>query len=126
MISIAIDICKGVIDYLNNKGELRLEERMRVSSILNEISEILLDTANRLKINEYPRHNCGVLEKLSKDLHFQLIDHVKPDELDRLHEVLLEASQVEKQFTFRFDPETIPTIENASAEFKAMSILMKF
>jgi len=125
MLSVAIDLCKNIIDYLRNENQLRLEDKLRVSMILNEISDILLDTSNKLKLDEYPHYNCVLMEKLANDLHFRLIDHIKPDELDKLHSVLMEASQIEKQYTWRKDPQTIPSIEKAAAEFKSFSILMK-
>lgn len=126
MLSVVIEICKNIIDFVKNEGDLRLEERLRISFVLEEISNILLDTAKKLRADEYPHFNCVLIEKMANDLHFYLIDQVKPEDLDSLHKVLIEASQVEKQFALRHEHETIPEIEKAAAEFKTMSLLMKF
>lgn len=125
MLSIAVDICKTIIETLRKSKELRLDDRLRVSTILEEISKIILDTAEKLKIDEYPHYNCALLEKLSERLHFHLIDFVKPADLDNLHDTLKEASQIEKTFALRKEPETIPSLEEAAAEFKTLSILIK-
>jgi hypothetical protein len=121
--SVVIDTCKFIIDNLIKENELRFEEKLRISSLLNEISSVLLDTANKLKLDEYPHYNCVLLEKLADNLHFHLIDYVRPQELDDLHSVLVESSQIEKTFAVRKEPDTIPSIEMAAAEFKAMSML---
>lgn len=124
MISVAVDICKFIIETLKSDDELKFDEKLRISSILDEISKILLDTSKKLKEDVYPHYNCVLLEKLSDRLHFHLIDLVNPQELDRLHSVLIEASQIEKTFTLRKESTTIPMIESAAAEFKAMSMLI--
>lgn len=125
MLSIAIDLCKTIIENLRKEDELNLDLKIRISSVFNKISDILLDTAQKLKSDEYPHYNCVLLEKLSDTLHFHLIDLVEPSVLDNLHSVLRESSQIEKTFTLRKEPDTIPNLESAAAEFKAMSILFE-
>lgn len=125
MLSIAIDLCKNIIDLVKKEREVKLEEKLRISSILEEISNILIDTSNKIKSNEYPHYNCILMEKMANELHFHLLDHVSPQELDNLHQVLKEASQVEKQFAQRENPETLIEIDKAAAEFKALSMFMK-
>ena len=41
----------------------------------------------------------------------------------RLSQVLKQASEIEKQFSIRNEPDTIPEIERSAGEFKAMSLL---
>ena len=125
MLSIALDLCKGVLENLRKENELRLDERLRISGILNDIGNILIDTSEKLKKDEYPSFNCLMLEKLANQLHFQLIDLVNFEELDNLHKVLVESSNVEKSFSQRKEPETILIIENAAAEFKTLSLMLK-
>lgn len=126
MFGTLVDICKTILDYVRAEGELRSETRLRVSSILEEISNVLKDTSEKLKNDEYPHFNCVILERLSDNLHFNLIEHVKPDQLDNLHSLLKEASQIEKLYNVRKEPNTIIELEKTSAEFKSLSILMKF
>ena len=125
MFSIIIDICKSIIDLISKDNEVRLETRLRMSTILLEISQVLQDTADKLKKDEYPHSNCAVMERLSNNLHFILIDLVNMDVLDNLYELLVQSSQVEKQFATRNDPDTIPTIEKAAGEFRAMSMILR-
>lgn len=126
MFTTLIDLCKTVFEYLRNEGELRLETRLRVSGILEEISDILRDTAIKLKSDEYPHFNCVLLERLSDNLHFNLIEHIKAEQLDRLHSLLRESSQIEKLYHERHDPIVVREIEKTSAEFKALALMMKF
>lgn len=125
MLSIAIDICKDILENLRKENELRLDERLRIASVLDEISSILIDTSEKMKKDEYPSMNCMLLEKLADRLHFNLIDLVNSQELDNLHQVLVEASSVEKSFAQRNDPNTFLVLENAAAEFKSLSLMMK-
>jgi hypothetical protein len=125
MFGIVIDICKSVIDLVSKDKEIKLEKRLRISQILSEISSILQDTADKLKKNEYPHANCAAMTSLSNNLHFILIDLVNMDMLDNLHHLLVEASQIEKQFALRKELDTIPKIEEAAGEFKAMSLILR-
>jgi hypothetical protein len=126
MISVAVDICRFIIDQVNKENELKFDERLRIASVLSEISIILFETADMLRRDVYPHQNCVVLEKLSDKLHFHLIDMVNANELDKLHEELIKASNIEKSYHTRKDPTTISEIESAAGEFKALSMLMKF
>lgn len=126
MISFLLDFAKAIFEQLRNENELRLEQRLRVSGILEEISNILRDTAEKLERDEYPHYNCVLMENMSNQLHFNLLESVQVDSLDLLHSQLVECSQVEKQFALRKEPETIPQLYKAAAEFKTFSMFMKF
>ena len=125
MISTVIDICKNIIDFAAKSKEIHEEKKEKISIILNEISSILEDTANKLKNDEYPHGNCVIMEKLSNELHSNLVDYFPEEDINDLHKVLIESSRVEREFADRKEPDTIPSILRASGEFKAMSILIK-
>jgi hypothetical protein len=125
MFSTVIDLAKSLVDFLKKEDELRLEQRLRVSSLLEEISKILLDTSEKMKKDEYPHYNCVLMENVSNQLHFYLIDHVPTEQLDTLHKSLIEASQVEKQFATRKETDTIPQIEKTAAEFMSLALMMR-
>ena len=126
MISIVVDLCKSIIEQVREESDVRLETRLRVSSILEEMSNIINDTATKLEKDEYPHYNCVLMENFANQLHFHLIDHVNPQKLDELHQQLVAASQVEKQFALRKEPETIPELHKVAAELKTISMFMKF
>lgn len=125
MLSIAIDLCKNALEYIKTNKHAKLELKLRISVLLEEISKLLEDTASKLEKDEYPHFNCALLEKMTNHLHFHLIEHVPQDEVENLRKVLLESTQVEKEFARRNEPETIPQIKKAAGEFKAMSLIMK-
>lgn len=125
MILTVVELFKNILDYIKDDQNIKLDNRLRISSVLQEISEILIDTANKLSKDEYPHYNCVLIERLSEQLHFHLIDFVKPLELDNLYNTLKEASQIEKLFAIRKEPHVIPEIEKAAAEFRAFALLMK-
>ena len=126
MISEIIDVCKSIIDYTLKHNEIKEEEKKRISELLLEISGILDDTANRLSNDDYPHNNCVVMERLSMELHQNLLGYLPKSDINVLRDSLIEASQIEKQFALRKEPDTIPSIERAAGEFKAMSMLIKF
>lgn len=83
------------------------------------------DTADKLKKDEYPHGNCVILEKLSLKLEDELKGVIEEDELKNLVSQLLTASNIEKEFALRKEPETISEIEIASGEFRTMSMIIK-
>jgi hypothetical protein len=125
MISTIIDICKGFIDLVLKNKEIEKERKEKISETFQEISLILQDTADNLKEDVYPHGNCVVMEKLSMKLHSLLLGVIPDEDLNHLTQSLIDSSQIEREYGLRKEPETIPGIERASGEFKAMSILLK-
>jgi hypothetical protein len=126
MISEIIDVCKSIIDYTLRNNEIKEQKQEKISSLLLEISEILNDTAEKLSKDEYPHDNCVVMQRLSTELHSNLLEFLPKKDVNVLKDSLMEASQIEKQFTLRKDIDTIPSIKRAAGEFRVMSILLKF
>lgn len=125
MLDLCVSLVKDAIELVIKSKQIRNDTKLRISVLLEEISKILSDTATKLEKDEYPHFNCSLMEKLSDHLHFHLTDTLPKKQLDELEQVLREASQVERQFATRKDADTIPSIINASAEFKAVSLLLK-
>lgn len=125
MLSTAIELCKSTIDLFYKSKETRHDTKLRVGILLEEISKILTDTADKLSKDEYPHFNCALMEKMCDHLHFHMTGVISEEQLDELHLVLKEASQVEKQFALRYEPNTIPSIYKAAGEFKALGLLIK-
>ena len=125
MLSTAIELCKNALEYINNSKHAKVELKLRISILLEEISKLLEDTAVKLERDEYPHFNCALLEKMSNHLHFHLIEHVPQDEVDYLRKALIESTQVEKDFHTRHEPNTILNLKKSAGEFRAMSLLMK-
>ena len=125
MLSTAIDLCKSAIDLFYKSKETRQDTKLRVGILLEQISKILQDTADKLSKDEYPYFNCALMEKMCDHLHFHITGVVPEEQLNELYEALKEASQVEKQFAVRHEPNTIPSIYEAAGEFKALGLLIK-
>lgn len=125
MLDSCISILKEVVSIVQKKKEIKEVTKLRISILLEEISKLLVDTASKLEKDEYPNFNCALMEKMSDHLHFHLMESIPNEQLDNLHRVLLESSQVEKHYALRKEVETIPSLYNAAAEFKALSLLMK-
>lgn len=125
MFSLLIDLVKNVVEIAQKDRTTNILYKEKISEILNEISDVLVDTAEKLKRDEYPHMNCAILERLSSSLKFHAMDFIAPHQLEKLEICLTEASQVEKQFALRSEVDTIPAIEYAAGEFKAMAIIIK-
>lgn len=125
MISVILDICKTFVDFIMKNKEIQKQKKEKISLILEEISKILQDTADKLKKDEYPHGNCVVMEKLSLNLNKELAGLIPDEDLKQLIDSLIDASRVEREFALRKEPNTIPEIEMVSGEFKAMSMLLK-
>lgn len=124
MFSTAIELCKSAIDLFYKSKETRQDTKLRVGVLLEEISKILTDTADKLSKNEYPHFNCALMGKMCDHLHFHITGIVPEEQLEELYIALKEASQVEKQFYLRHEPDTISSIYKAAGEFKALGLLI--
>lgn len=124
MFSLLIELVKNIVDVAQKQNTTNIMYREKISITLKEISDVLTDTAEKLKINEYPHANCIILERLSSNLKFYASGLISDNDLVRLNTCLAEASQVEKLFAIRNHVDTIPTIERAAGEFKVLSILV--
>lgn len=125
MFDVAISICKEGLDFLLKKQQINREHKDRIANLLEEISQVLVDTSEKLKNNVYPHGNCHLLEGLTIKLTGYLQNSISNDDLTKLVDILRESAQVERLFSVKDDPETIPTIERAAGEFKLMSMLLK-
>jgi hypothetical protein len=104
---------------------MNVNNRLRVSVLLDEVSKILEDTATKLSKDEYPHMNCALMEKMTNHIEFFLDGKIPQNLLEQLHKSLIESSQVEIQFANRGNDGVIESIFNASAEFKTISMLLK-
>jgi hypothetical protein len=125
MLDTAVNLCKEICQVLDKKRSLKLESKLRISIILDEISRIMDDTAQKLKNDEYPHGNCVILQNLSENLSKNLSEYVKKEDLDKLDKSMNESLIVEKYFAERKHTDGIFQIEKASGEFKSLSLLMK-
>ena len=125
MIDTCIALLKDVIDIVIKNKQIEKENKLRVGILLEEMSKVLEDTAIKLSKNEYPHFNCALMDKMSDHLNFRLTDLIPEEQLKELHHSLKQASQVEKQFATREEPQTIPSIFKAAATFKTFSLLLK-
>lgn len=123
MLDIAVNLCKNVVEFIITNKKLEEEKKKSLSEILNKISEVLENTAQSLKKDEYPHMNCALLDTLSNKLLSVISDYMTKEDAVRLSQVLKQASEIEKQFSIRNEPDTIPEIERSAGEFKAMSLL---
>ena len=126
MIGQMFDIAKSFLQFILVTKDIEKEKKQKISETLLEISQILDDTADKLLKDEYPHNNCVVMERLSTNL-LDIVKDYLPENIsyESAHKVLLEASHLEKHYANRKDEITIPTIQKAAGEFKALSIMSK-
>ena len=121
-----IDLCKyGISLFKNNQSDSK-EERLRISSVLNDIGSILNDTADKLSLDIYPSDNCIIMERLVSQLLPKILPYIEDEDAERLMGALNEVVYLEKLYVKRKEDDIIPSIKEASGEFKAMSLLLKF
>lgn len=125
MIDTILSITKNVIDFIHRNKEIKKQKKETLSVVLAEISEIMGDTAAKLRDDQYPHGNCAVLESLSRNLHSEVLEFIPDEQSSTLLTLLIEASNIEKKYYTRKEKNTISELEIISGEFKAMSILLK-
>lgn len=124
MFTLLIDLIKNVVDIAQKNRSINLLHKERISKILNDISDVLIDTAVKLKQDEYPHMNCAVLDTLTSNFVFYVSDLIPKEEMENLNSHLREATQIEKLFAIRKEIETIPALEIAAGEFRAFAIII--
>jgi hypothetical protein len=125
MFDLCINLLRESVDYVIKHKDMNVNNRLRVSVLLDEVSKILEDTATKLSKDEYPHMNCALMEKMTNHIEFFLDGKIPQNLLEQLHKSLIESSQVEIQFANRGNDGVIESIFNASAEFKTISMLLK-
>lgn len=124
MFSIFVDIVKeGLNFFLNQKKDLK-EDKLRLSQVLKEISNVLDDTATKFLNDEYPHGNCVIMENLSNELVSKIERFVTKEQSEKLIDCLKDVVFLEKHFTDRKNGDVIPQIQRASGEFKSLSIIL--
>lgn len=119
------DLCKWGVELFLKSENNKKEKILEISDILNEISKILEDTADKIKKDEYPHGNCALLEKLSSSLILKLEKHLGKADLEDLDYSLSEASFVEKFYANRKDSEIVNNLYEASGKFRSISMTIK-
>ena len=121
----AFDLIKWSVDLFQRDQVEKTQKLDHLSKIILEISEVIFDTSEKLKRDEYPHQNCGILTMHSENLSELLKDSIDEKILIQLKEVLDEASQIELMFSRRNEPGLIHSLEEISGKLKALSTLIK-
>lgn len=119
-----LEIGKALVEIFTKQKQVKQEERQRLSTLFQHMSELLEDTARDLEKDLYPHGKCATMEMLSNELSGILIGKIESEKLDEVHRILLESSRLESEYAKRKDPETIKNLLIASGKFKALSIIL--
>jgi hypothetical protein len=121
----AFDLIKLVVELFGKERVEGRENLKHISEVILEISEVVADTVEKMKRDEYPHQNCGILMMHSQNLCNLLDGSIDEKILAQLKEVLDQASQIELMFSKRDEPGLIDSLEEISGKLKAFSILIK-
>lgn len=122
-IDILLEAGKYLIGVFSNKKIAKKEKRLRLSSTLKTIGDLLSNTAVDLKKDIYPHGSCAAMDTLSKALVDEMGDLLTPDQAESLRINLEMSSRLEELYAKRKDEEFLNKIEQAAGHFYAMSIL---
>lgn len=117
------DVIKMFVTIAQHKKEQDLAQRIRISKLYFEMSELLVNTVTDLRNNVYPQGKCATMWALSEDVLNYLQDKINDEELKMLHDMLHSCSQLEKEYATREDPETIKKMFDAAGRLHSLSIL---
>lgn len=124
MFTLLLDLVKNIVEIAQKQHSINMLYKENISKILNEISDVLNDTAEKLNRDEYPHMNCATLNTLSTNFEFYVSDLIPKEQLENLSNCLKEASHVEKLFALRKEAETILDLKKAAGEFRAFAIII--
>lgn len=121
----AFDLIKWTVELFGRERVEGRENLKHISEVILEISEVVADTVEKMKRDEYPHQNCGILMMHSQNLCNLLEGSIDEKILAQLKEVLDQASQIELMFSKRDEPGLINSLEEISGKLKAFSIHIK-
>ena len=121
----AFDLIKWSVELFQRDQVEKTQKLDHISKIILEISEVITDTVEKMKRDEYPHQNCGILTMHSQNLCKLLEGSVDEKILVQLKEVLDHASQIELMFSKRSEPGLIHSLEEISGKLEALSTLIR-
>ncbi len=116
-----LEVIKFILDIVKNGKETNQEEKERLADFFSEISTLLEQTALSIESNNYPHGSCTALSSCANSIMDILKDKMDYDRSINLARIL----DVEREWAFRDNPDTIPKLLQASGEFEAASMLIK-
>ena len=117
-----IGVCKELMQhYFKSKKE----DKQKLSKLFSSISEILNETAIKLKEDEYPHYHCSIMNSLSQELILYCTGVIEDKKSIKFTDMLFECSNLEKEYANRKDDSTIRTLMVSAGEFKALSMLLE-
>lgn len=122
-IDILIEAGKYLIGVFSDKKVAKKDKRLRLSSTLKTIGDLLTATAADLRNNIYPHGSCTAMDTLSKGLVDEMGDLLTPEQAESLRANLEMSSKLEELYAKREDTEFLNKIEQAAGHFYAVSIL---
>ncbi len=125
MLDLCVSLLKEGIDLYSKSKGVKNETKLRISVLLEEISNVIHDTAKKIEKNEYPHFNCSLMEKMSQKLIFYLKEHLPENIINDIELSLREAGQVEKLFASRNEEGVIEKLYSHAANIKTISMFLK-
>lgn len=123
MIDILIKVGSFLVDVFKEKHSFTEDETERIYSCLSEIAELLDEVAYDLEAGDYPHGKCAQMDLLSKYLYNELNGKISEEYLHLLVDNLNYATELEKLYAYKGDPEKIKDIEKAAGYFRAAGVL---
>lgn len=117
-----IKLTKEFVGDLIKSSEVKKE---KVSDLLSQISDLLLNVVVDLENDNYPHFSCSMMQSLTKEFHEKVKVVLEKEKSDYLENLLIQSSYLEREFALRKDPDTIIKLKEAAGEFKSISILLK-
>jgi len=117
------DVIKMFVTIAQHKKEADMQQRERVSKLYSQMSELLVDAAKDLSQDVYPQGKCAAMWTLSENVLDYLQDKVNQEELTMISGLLHSCSQLEKEYAYRKEPETIKELFDAAGRLHGLSIL---
>lgn len=125
MFNTIIDLVNFFIGVHKFDEEIEQREKTRISDMLQNISDILKDTHNKLTTDTYPHDNCRVLEILCGELKNVIDPYLSDEQKTLLINSINESVNIEKLYHERQNNEVLEQLLYSSGEFRALSLLIK-
>lgn len=117
------DIIKMFVTIAQHKKEVDIKQRERVSKLYSQMSELIAEAAKDLSKDIYPQGKCATMWTLSENLLNYLEDKVNQEELTMISGMLHNCSQLEREYAYRHDVQTIKDLFDAAGRLQALSML---
>jgi hypothetical protein len=124
-----LKVAKGLMEVVKDLLSMRKDQRDRMATLLEQISECLIKTSSAIRVGTVPHGECGKLITYSEELPKLLMGHFDNAKAKELGDTLRSAYAVERLAsdlaTEKNKEPSLAKLEEAAGKFLALAGILR-